>query len=186
MIKLILGIYYVRYQGFELDHEGDEPIHKSKNLYTQTTRFFFNKPLLQYFKWEVIKYTEEIFLVIMLKNIFGKEDEEFIGGHFTETNVYFVDGILEESELYRNIEGNRYKTLGLFYGLTDYNKIEVYKRTQIFIFNTIADICSLASVIFDIFSFIFSHFYEKSFNNYKIIKNILSKEKNLKIKILKK
>ena len=51
-----------RYQGFELDHQGDIPLHKSDNLYTLTTRFFFNKPILQYFKWEIFKYSEESFL----------------------------------------------------------------------------------------------------------------------------
>ena len=168
-----------KYQGFELDHQGDVPLHKSNNLYTLPTRFFFNKPLLQYFKWEIIKYGEESFFETILNNIFDKEDEDLIGGHFTEINVYFVDGILDENGLYRNIEGNKYKTLGFFNTIPDYNKIEMYKRTRVSILDAIADICSLSSMILEIFSFIFRHFYEKNFDNYKIFENILSKEKNL-------
>ena len=114
-----------------------------------------------------------------MKKIFGKEDEDLIGGHFTETNVYFVDGILDENELYRNIKGNKYKALGFFNTSPDYNKIGEYKRTHIFILDAIADISSLTSIIFELFSFIFSHFYSKNFDNYKIIENILSKEKNI-------
>jgi len=92
--------------------------------------------------------------------------------------LYFVDGILDENGLYRNIEGNKYKTLGFFNTIPDYNKIEMYKRTRVSILDAIADICSLSSMILEIFSFIFRHFYEKNFDNYKIIENILSKEKN--------
>ena len=55
----------------------------------------------------------------------------------------------------------------------------MYKRTRVSILDAIADICSLSSMILEIFSFIFRHFYEKNFDNYKIIENILSKEKNL-------
>ena len=134
-----------RYQGFELDHQGDIPLHKSDNLYTLTTRFFFNKPILQYFKWEIFKYSEESFFGTILKKIFGKEYEDLIGGHFTEINVYFVDGILGENELYRNIEGNKYKALGFFNTSPDYNKIGEYKRTHIFFLFVIADISSLTS-----------------------------------------
>ena len=109
-----------------------------------------------------------------MKKIFGKEDEDLIGGHFTDTHIYFVDGILDENELYRNIEGNKYKALGFFNTSPDYNKNGEYKRTHIFILDAIADISSLTSIIFELFSFIFSHFYSKNFDNYKIIENILN------------
>ena len=51
----------VDYIGFQLDHQGDIPLHKSDYYFRLTGNFFYNKPSLNYLKWGIIRYSERIY-----------------------------------------------------------------------------------------------------------------------------
>ena len=61
--------------------------------------------------------------------------------------------------------------------IMNFNKYDQYKRTKISIFDVIANICSLSMTIFGGFIYGFTNYYSKSYDNYEIIKKILSKKR---------
>ena len=170
-------LFILQYQGFELDHQGDVPLHKANKDYYIDSDFFFNKPALQYLHWGIIKYSEERYFLSVLYNLFGGEDEELIGGYFKGVSNFFLDGILEEKKCIEFINGTYYKLLGVFTGRVDFNRYETYKRTKVFILDVFANISALSMTVLDFFGFFFSNYYSNNFDNYKIIEKVLSKEK---------
>ena len=167
----------VDYIGFQLDHQGDIPLHKSDYYFRLTGNFFYNKPSLNYLKWGIIRYSEDRAFLGVLYNLFGGEDEDIIGGYFKDIKNFFLDGILEDSVNREFIEGNYYKVLGIFQSGADYFEIEEYKRAKKGILDVFADISALTMTILEIFVFAFGNFYSGNFDNYKIIEKVLSKEK---------
>ena len=172
--------FILKYQGFELDHQGEIPLHKIDHFYHQNSIFFFNTPLIQYFRWGILKYYEENNMLGVLNDLFGEKDNTIIGGYVKESYNYLLDGIFDDSMLYVTIEGNTYRLLGFFFAVVDLMKFEEYKRTKRSIFDVLADITSLAMIILNIFVLFFSYFYSSNFDSYKIIEKILTKGKNMR------
>lgn len=140
--------------------------------------FFYNKTLLQFLNWGIIKYSEERPFLSVFYNLFGGEDEEFIGGYFKDGDHFFLDGIKPESDMRDCDEnGTCYKGLIFFFGKIDFTQIEEYKRTKKIILEVFADISALSMTVLEFFAYISSNFYSGNFDNYKIIEKVPSKEK---------
>ena len=167
----------LEYNGFQLDHQGEVPLHKSDLFFSQGYYFFFQKPSFQYMQWGIMKYSEERSFLGVLYNLFGGEDEELIGGYFKDKENFFIDGILKDSENKDTLDGVYYKFLARFSGVVDYFQYEEYKRAKKGILDVFADISALTMTILEIFVFAFGNFYSGNFDNYKIIEKVLSKEK---------
>ena len=167
----------VNYNGYQLDHQGDVPLHKSEHYFTQAYNFFFNKPSLQYMQWGIIKYSEDRAFLGVLYNLFGGEDKELVGGYFKEKLNFFLDGIIDENDNREYLDGDYYRLLGHFSGGVDFFEFEEYKRSKKGILDVFADISALTMTILEIFVFAFGNFYSGNFDNYKIIEKVLSKEK---------
>ena len=171
---------YLVYQGYELDHQGNNPLHKAEHFsHFQNCKFFFEKPQIQYFQWGIIKYSEERSFLGVLYNLFFGEDEKLIGGYFKGTEHYFINGLVDESLLTLNISGTYYKLLSFIFVETDYSRYEEYKRTKKIILDVFADISALSMTVLEIFAYVFGNYYSGNFDNYKIIQKVLSKEKKM-------
>jgi len=70
----------------------------------------------------------------------------------------------------------KYKVLSIIRMKNDHNQYIEYTRLKKSFLDVLANIGALFSTIFTIFNFIFS-FYSRNFNNYKIVKEILSRPK---------
>ena len=88
----------------------------------------------------------------------------------------------------KNVPNVKYKILSMIRMKNDHNQYIEYTRLKKSFLDVLANIGALFSTIFTIFNFIFS-FYSRNFNNYKIVKEILSRPKkeilNKNIKIPK-
>ena len=168
----------LNYSGYKLDHQGNIPLYKPGNLfYLHNSVFFFNKPMIQYFQWGVMRYYQEKNFLDTLNDLFGEEDNILIGGYFINSYNYLVDGIIDKNLEYSYIDGNWYKLLVANYAQVEFFKFEEYKRTKRSIMDVFADVSALSMTVLKIIAFVFSYFYSGNFDNYKIIEKVLSKEK---------
>ena len=126
--------------------------------------------------WGIITYKEERGLLGLFDNYFN------IKNRFTSIDI----DSFEEISIERTIDITDvlemdfidfdYKILSIINMNKGYNQYIEYTRTKKSILDVFANIGALFSTLFTIFNFIFS-FYSRNFNNYKIMKEILSSPK---------
>ena len=172
---LFLEIFYNK---FSLKHQNPEsPLVQDKDPLTKIEIRLFCNLSLNYITnlyWQIVKYKDNKGML----SLFNKDKDKFSYGLFlkeVETTPLF-NYILE-------INGSYYKLFHVFKNNIEFQYHEKYTRKKIEIIDVIANICSLSSTIFSIFTFVFRHIYSYNFDSYKIIDNIISKEFNQEIKI---
>ena len=160
------------YTGDRVDHQNsDSPIKKTfiqdEFIFSIEDKISFNS-----LRWKTIKYTEERGILGLFDSWFGISNEVY-GGSFMDPLVYKVN----TSERFKIWEKVGRKFLGFIsMNINDPNNyIDLYSRTKKSIFDPIANICSLALTIYNAFILVFCGFYSNNYDNYKIVKKILSK-----------
>ena len=82
------------YTGFRLFHQNESiPLQNNKSIFKDGHLFFYNNPLFNVYKWEVIKYKEIRGTFSRLFNTLIRNSEEinYTGGHFVSSNSYPID-----------------------------------------------------------------------------------------------
>ena len=93
-------------------------------------------------------------------------------------NYYHFNFQLNESLTFND---KKYKSIGDISFVLDPTNWERYKRTKKSFLDTLSYICSIGNSIYSIIQTAFLFFYSKSFDNYKIIQNLLN-NKEIKLK----
>ena len=150
----------IKYNGFELNHQSDEAPLNKENKNFEFIQYFYPKECKWIFlDWEVIKYREEKG-VPKLFNLFQIQDDEYISGFISSS---------KEVTMSKLISDNNILSIKM---LNYHNKYTEYKRKKI----GVLDLVSKLGALFSTFYFCFScalRFYSNTFNNYKIVENIL-------------
>ena len=173
----------IRYQGFYFDPQSAIPINQLFNDTFHSISIPFNPDikLRKKIRWTITRYEDNNCLFQIFNDINGKESEHikesniFIGGNYEE----FDTMIISKNSGYRLI--NNAKLLLIFDSLNLEGKNTVlyndYKRKEKSILDCYANIFSLWISLYNGFVFVFLKLYSKSFDQYKIMENILSKQK---------
>ena len=168
----ILNDYHIifNYTGDRVDHQNsDSPI---KKTFIQDEFIFSieDKILANYLRWKTIKYTEERGILGLFDSWFGISNKIY-GGSFMDPLVYKFN----TSENFKKTKGLKALSIIAMDKSNSNNYIDLYSRTKKGIFDPIANICSLALTIYNAFILVFCGFYSNNYDNYKIVKKILSK-----------
>ena len=171
------------YSSFFLDHSKPEPFEKGYMLFSNYI-FDFNNPTSYVLYWKMIKYKNEKNLFQFLDSWRGKKNE-YIEGFVDYTETSPIPPTYE----YRHIEGtyfgfDKFKIIGRIQIINAHDEYDEYKRKNIKFVSTLADICALFTSIKGIITTIISTFYSNSYDNHKMVKNILLKKINKKIENL--
>ena len=171
----------MHYLGFSFEPQKENPIE-------QNVRYSVDHPFSSYIKlrkrirWIITRYEDNKGLY-QLFDIFGDKEEEnikekgiFIGGKFEE----FDSMIISKYSSYKPMEKDT--KLLLIFDSININAINHvlyndYKRKEKSLLDVYANIFSLWITIYNLFTFLFSKLYSKSFDKYKIIEKILSYQK---------
>jgi len=168
----------ISYSGYKINHQDKIPLEKNNDKYTFYKEFFFsfNRSTFLNIYWEVIKYKEEKGLAGLIDKLLDKKNE------FTSIDI----GSYEQSYTERPIEeADPESSLLIIRGLAfirminNHNHYAEYIRSKKSILDVLANIGALFSTLFSVFTFIFS-FYSINFDNYKLVKEVLSTSKLLK------
>ena len=179
----------INYSGYKFNHQDDDiPLERNndKYIFYKDFLFSFNKTTLLYINWEVIKYKEERGIFGLFDNFLNKKNE------FSSIDIDNVEqGTTERIIGFEHFEipSLKYRVLAFIRMNNKHNQYIEYIRTKKSILDVFANIGALFSTLFSVFSFIFK-FFSKNFDNYTIIKEILSysrlfKKINLNKKIFK-
>ena len=179
----VLNLYY---RGFSLDHQNPEaPIQLlDKGYYYRRDIEFLGSTNIIYLKWKIIEYQEQ-------KGVFGKlfdnirrKNNTYYGLQIDSAQICTDDGHMKElpSNYYKikDEKGNHF--IILLY-LQNYllNEVDKYKRKAKSFLDVLTNICALGSTVFNLITLSYTFLYSKSYDNYKIIENILTK--NMRINI---
>ena len=183
----------MQYQGFEIDPQSKIPINKipDNKFYSRDINFSPETKIGAFYR-RIVKRIEDNKGLSHFLDLFKEKEEEeikekdiFIGGEFEifQTVLYSRIATL-------NIPGTRLMmTFDVFHFGRNTNIFfyEDYKRKEKSILDIYANIFSLWITIYRLFIFLFSYLYSQSFDKYKIIDNVLSKQeynltKNEKLK----
>ena len=173
-------ILNISYSGYKIDHQnGYIPLERNNDKYTFYKEFYFTSRTASYFEinWGAIKYKED-------RGLFGLFDNLFKRKH--EYMSIDIDDIKElNTERVVKIENKdfiiyKYKILSIIRMRNDHIQYIEYIRKKRSILDVLANIGALFSTFFSTFSFIL-RFYTRNFDNYKMIKELLSRPKILKI-----
>ena len=169
-------IYY-EYQGFVIKPQNEKPIEQIPKNTFQSNYIAFNANLKTYnlLTWNIIRYRDYPGF-----NFFRKDDEEeeimenniHVGGKIKKYDTFFLDNNYIHKENYRFIT----KFSIIHFPNTYEFEYEDYKRKEKKIVDIFPAIFSLSISVFNGFVFIFSFLYAQSFDNYKIIENIVKRE----------
>ena len=168
-------ILNISYSGYKIDHQNDIPLEKNSDKFPFYKELFFTLSKSTFFQinWGIIKYKEERGLLGLFDNLFNKKSK------FTSIDIDSIEQTNTEGAIVfeeRNYPNMKYKVLSIIRMKNDHNQYIEYTRLKKSFLDVLADIGALFSTIFTIFNFIFS-FYSRNFNNYKIVKEILSRPK---------
>lgn len=161
------------YTGSKINHQNEETPLEKENICEIYDLVISDKFLNYELKWKNIKYIEEKGIFSRLGNLFSKTNNEFYGGEFITPKIATLD-IPEEIK-------NPFFTILANFRVSNINQnhFDIYTRSKISIFDPISNICSLALTIYKILTFIFCGYYSNSFDNYKVMDNIIFKNKNI-------
>lgn len=168
---------------FFLDHSKPELFEKGHTLWSNFF-FNFNNPTSYLLLWKIIKYKNEKSLFQFLDSWRGKKNE-YTEGYFDYSDM----SPIPPTYRFRRIgyySHDKYKVIGAIKIGNYHDEYEEYKRKDIKILSILANICALFTSIKGIISSIINTFYSKSFDNHKMVKNILLKKikKNEKLQLL--
>ena len=168
-------ILNISYSGYKIDHQNDIPLEKNSDKFPFYKELFFTLSKSTFFQinWGVIKYKEERGLLGLFDNLFN------IKSKFTSIDIDSIEKTNTEGAIVfeeKNVPNVKYKILSMIRMKNDHNQYSEYTRLKKSFLDVLANIGALFSTIFTIFNFIFS-FYSRNFNNYKIVKEILSRPK---------
>ena len=179
-------ILNISYPWYKIDHQNEKiPLERNSDKYPFYKEFFFSysKSSLYQINWGIIKYKEERGLLGFFDNLFN-EKKIFNCLDISSIEQINTEGPIElgnkDDSLYK------FKILTIISMKIDNNQYIEYIRTKKSFLDVLANIGALFSALCSILNFIF-YFYSRNFNNYKIIKEILSRLKedilnnNLKI-----
>ena len=174
----VLYLLTVQYDEFYTDPQSDIPIKRIENK-IKVEPFVFNSAvkLRALFRWNIIRYenTKGLFDIFEKKeeNDILKENNIYIGGYYQRYDT----NILNDETTY--VPSTRVMLMLDTIGLTiSYNFFyEDFKRKRKSILDNLANIFSIWISLYNLFSFLFSTIYSKSFDKYKIMENILTKTK---------
>ena len=179
----VLSLYY---RGFSLDHQNpEEPIQLlPEGIFFRRDIEFLENTNIIYLNWKIIEYQEQ-------KGVFGKlfdnirgKNNTYYGLLIDSAQAYTDDGHMREfpSNYYKikDEKGNHFIVLLYLenYFLYDVDK---YKRKAKSFLDVLTNVCALGSTVLNLMALGYAFLYSKSYDNYKIIENILTK--NMRINI---
>ena len=171
---ITLNMYY---NGFIIDHQNKtSPLYRGEGItYNYALNFDVFVPSRRNIKWTNIKYKEDKGFLSMFEN---NEDNDYIGLgvkslDFSEISDEDGNKNFFVPVLQRNLTVRFFKVVGRVKFDIDFNNYDEYKRTPKSLWDSIANICSLSTTIFNALSFIVIKFFSNSFDNYKLIEKIL-------------
>ena len=166
-------ILNISYSGYKIDHQNYKiPLEKNSDKFPFYKELFFTLSKSTFFQinWGVIKYKEERGILGLFDNLFNKKNK------FTSIDIDSIEQTNTEGAIVleeRNFPKIKYKILSIIRMRSDHTQYIEYTRIKKSFLDVLANIGALFSTIFMVFNFIFS-FYSRNFNNYKIVKEILS------------
>ena len=173
----------MQYQGFEINPQNENPVNKIPDgkFYLRYINFNPETKIGAFYRWKIKRVEDNKGLSHFLDLFKEKEDEEikekdiFVGGEFENFQT-----VLYSRTTTLNIKSTR---LMMIFDVVHIGKgtnifiYEDYKRKEKSILDIYANIFSLWITLYRLFIFLFSYLYSQSFDKYKIIDNILSKQK---------
>ena len=164
----------INYPGYKIDHQNETtPLEMNNNNITFTEVLFFNYDKMSMFEidFEILKYKEEKGLLGLFEKWMNKKNEyNWISiGSVAKTEAQTFLDIDEGEEGYKAI----IKVLSVIKLNNNKHQIEEYVRKRRSPLDVLANIGSLFSTLFKVFSVLFKFYSEKN-NNYAIIKELLS------------
>ena len=181
--KSVFFSLVIKYQGFNFFPQEKIPIIQLYNNNFHSVGHAFNPDiqLNKRIRWTITRYEDNNGLSQIFDYIKGKDSEDirengiFIGGDFVD----FDTVIISQYSSYTPIKNTKLLFIFDSLSLKDKNTVlyKDYKRKEKSILDCYANIFSLWISLYNVFVFLFSKLYSKSFDKYKIIENILSKHK---------
>ena len=166
------------YKTFYLDHQNPKCPFK-KIFFSKYLRFNFERNFILYINWEFTKYSEKNDIFKIFSNYLRKPIK-YLDGNFK------IDDLTDEknNDVYKDIiiDSEVHKYLGSFVISNSKNTIHEYQRQKKEWLTVLANIFALASTFYNLFSKFFYLLYSKNYDNYKIIKKILSLDATIKKK----
>ena len=177
-------IFKIQYQGFFFLPQNNVPVIQlqGNNFHSVDHAFNPDVKLRKVIRWTITRYEDnkglsQIFDYFKEKepeNI--KENNVFIGGSFEDDDTIIIDKNTffkprKNTKLLLVVESVK---LGPTYNLVLYKD---FKRKSKSILDCYANIFSIWISLYNLFTFLFLKLYSKSFDKYKIIENILSRQK---------
>ena len=177
-----LYLLTVQYDDFLVDPQSDIPIKKNEDQ-MNVEPYVFNGDieLRALLRWNIIRYedTKGLFDIFEKneENDIIKEKDIHIGGYYQRYDTNIINNEAKDIPIVKS--GSKLLLLLDTIGLTiSYDFLyEDYKRKKNSILDSLANIFSLWISSYNLISFLFSKLYSKSFDKYKVIENILSKQK---------
>ena len=158
---------------FIFHQNSTSPVQKMKKLYDMKEfQFSFYNVMKKNLDWQVFRYKD-------IGGLFSKE-KEYIGGSIKSGDVYIHDYYYTKDLITLNTT-DKYLHL---YTIKVNNNLEYYDqyiRTKVSLLTIFANSFSLWMSLYSGFKVVFEFIYAKNFNNYKIIKEILSKNEKRKL-----
>ena len=169
--------FKINYPGFIIAHQAPIPIQdKSNIILSEECPFLFDTITLSKFHWKNIKYEEDggMWSRLFNKYILGKEPDFYANGYIETATTFPVE--IEENWIYAL--SRQYKLVAIIEIDNNIYSYTNYRRTPNSIFTTIANIAALISTVNYLLA-TFVQFYSRNYDNYTIIKSIVSSKKNL-------
>jgi len=185
-IKVDTYNFILGYRGFSLDHQNPEkPIQLiPKGYHYRRNIEFLENTNIIYLNWKIIEYQEQ-------KGVFGKLYDNITGNNSTyygllidSIQTYTDDGHMKEfpSNYLKIKDQNGNHFIALLY-LEHYvlNDVDKYKRKAKSFLDVLTNICALGSTVLNLIALGYAFLYSKSYDNYKIIEKILTKNMGINI-----
>ena len=172
--------FKIIYDTIVIDFENpDSPINKLNGTFM--SEFFVEQGSYINLNWNVYNYEEK-------KGIFSRVFDTFLN---KQNNITYGDlsninsgiNLVNNSIQYNKETGNIQKIAFILNIENPFDKIHYFKRKKISILDYFANIAALGITIFNMITKIFGFLYSKTFDNYKIIENLLNKESEMIKKI---
>ena len=172
--------YWIRinYPGFYLDHQIDGiPLLKENGTFYGIYPFFFKNNIIRNLYWGIIKYNDETKGFTRLIDKYREINKIYFAGYIEKTDYYTLD----DSFYGINKDDSKIKLLCSIKMENIQDKITEYKRVKKSFLDVLSKIFALLSSIYTGFASSFGFLYSKNYDNYKIVKNIISKQKGIKL-----
>ena len=177
------NIFYltINYSGFKLEHQNKKsPITRQYKTIRIPFNIDDNTFSYYYMKWKTIIYSEENSITGIFDNIFGNKKDDKYGGEYLDPIIMVFNEKDYEFTISQKKRGRKIISYILVNSGDCNSYYDLYSRKEKNIFDSIADVFSLSSTIYNILIFIYCGFYSNNFDNYTIIERLLLKAKQEK------